>query len=74
MEFRPNSRQTMVEAIRELGTEACILGCTEIELLVQQAHVPDVMVLPSAENSYPNNCRRPPRQNGVGRGSATRVV
>ena len=48
-DFRPNSRQTMVGAIRELGTDACILGCTEIELLVQQEHVPEVMVLPSAE-------------------------
>ena len=48
-DFRPKSRQTMINAIRELGTDACILGCTEIELLVQQEHVSDVMVLPSAE-------------------------
>ena len=51
-EFRPNSRQTIVNAIKKLGTrgaQACILGCTEIELLVQQKHVPDMMVLPSAE-------------------------
>ena len=42
----------MVKAIRGLearGTEACILGCTEIELLVQQEHVPSLPLLPSAE-------------------------
>ncbi len=42
----------MVAAIRELetrGAEACILGCTEIELLVQQEHVPSLPLLPSAE-------------------------
>ena len=50
--FLPESRQTMVEAIRSLGlqgAEACILGCTEIELLVQQEHVPELPLLPSAE-------------------------
>jgi aspartate/glutamate racemase len=42
----------MVKAIRELGErgiEACILGCTEIELLMQQEHVPSLPLLPSAE-------------------------
>ena len=42
----------MVKAIRGLearGAEACILGCTEIELLVQQEHVPSLPLLPSAE-------------------------
>ena len=29
--------------------EACILGCTEIELLLQQQHVPELPLLPSAE-------------------------
>jgi len=50
--FRDESRATMVKAIRGLearGAEACILGCTEIELLVQQEHVPNVALLPSAE-------------------------
>jgi aspartate racemase len=51
-EFRPASRATLVEAIRGLGAqgaEACILGCTEIELLIKQEHVPDLHLLPSAE-------------------------
>ena len=51
-QFRPKSRQTIVNSIRALadqGAPACILGCTEIELLVQQAHVPELPLLPSAE-------------------------
>lgn len=50
--FRDESRGKMVKAIRGLemqGAEACILGCTEIELLVQQKHVPNLPLLPSAE-------------------------
>jgi len=50
--FRDESRSRMVKAIRGLearGAEACILGCTEIELLVQQEHVPNLALLPSAE-------------------------
>jgi len=50
--FRDESRAKMVAAIRELearGAEACVLGCTEIELLVQQEHVPSLPLLPSAE-------------------------
>ena len=50
--FRDESRAKMVKAIRGLeawGAEACILGCTEIELLVQQEHVPSLPLLPSAE-------------------------
>ena len=42
----------MVQVIREFetkGTDACILGCTEIELLVQQEHVPSFPLLPSGE-------------------------
>jgi aspartate racemase len=51
-EFRPESRATIVETIRALadrGAEACILGCTEVELLVHQEHVPEVPLIPSAE-------------------------
>lgn len=51
-EFRPESRATIVETIRALadrGAEACILGCTEVELLVQQEHLPEVPLVPSAE-------------------------
>lgn len=50
--FRDESREKIVEVIRGLearGAEACILGCTEIELLVQQEHVPGLPLLPSAE-------------------------
>lgn len=50
--FRDESRTKMVNVIRGLearGAEACILGCTEIELLVQQEHVPSLPLLPSAE-------------------------
>lgn len=50
--FNDESRALMVEAIRGLesrGAEACILGCTEIELLVKQEHVPQLPLLPSAE-------------------------
>ena len=50
--FQASSRETMVNAIRALaarGAEACILGCTEIELLVQQEHLPELPLLPSAE-------------------------
>jgi aspartate racemase len=49
--FRDASRAKMVQVIRGLearGAEACILGCTEIELLVQQEHVPSLPLLPSA--------------------------
>jgi len=50
--FRDESRTKMVKAIRGLearGAEACILGCTEIELLVGQEHIPSLPLLPSAE-------------------------
>jgi aspartate racemase len=50
--FLDESRMKMVKAIRglgERGIEACILGCTEIELLVQQEHVPGLPLIPSAE-------------------------
>jgi len=51
-DFRDASRNRMVEVIRALearGAEACILGCTEIELLIQQEHVPGLPLIPSAE-------------------------
>ncbi|MGZ0177988.1 MAG: aspartate/glutamate racemase family protein [Acidimicrobiales bacterium] len=51
-EFRPESRATIVDTIRALGAtgvQACLLGCTEIELLVQQEHVPELPLLMSAE-------------------------
>lgn len=50
--FRDGSRAKMVDVIRGLearGAQACLLGCTEIELLVQQEHVPGFPLLPSAE-------------------------
>lgn len=50
--FKDESRARMVEAILGLkarGAEACVLGCTEIELLVKQEHVPDLALFPSAE-------------------------
>jgi len=50
--FKEDSRRKMVHEIRKLearGAEACILGCTEIELLVQQEHIPSIPLLPSAE-------------------------
>jgi len=50
--FRDKSRSKIVKAIRGLemrGVEACILGCTEIELLVQQEHIANLPLLPSAE-------------------------
>ncbi len=50
--FRDESREKLLSVIRGLksrGAEACILGCTEIELLVQQEHLPGLRLLPSAE-------------------------
>ena len=50
--FRDESRAKMVDVIRGLearGAEACVLGCTEIELLVQEEDVPGFPLLPSAE-------------------------
>eukprot|EP01043_Picozoa_sp_COSAG02_P071510 COSAG02_NODE_13097_length_1446_cov_1.892353_2_plen_99_part_00 len=43
-----SSRDWMVDQIRQLaarGATAVVLGCTEIELLVQQEHVVDVPVI-----------------------------
>ena len=50
--FRNESRDFMIGEIRSLsdrGAQACLLGCTEIELLVQQEHIPEVPLLPSAK-------------------------
>ncbi len=49
--LRDDSRREMVQAIQGLesrGVDACILGCTEIELLLQQEHVPTLPLIPSA--------------------------
>ena len=51
-EINPASRDAYVAIIKKLvdrGAEGVILGCTEIELLVQQEHVPEVPLIPSAE-------------------------
>ena len=50
--FKEESRARMVEEIRKLkerGADAFISGCTEIELLVQQEHIPELPLFPSAE-------------------------
>ena len=46
------SRDRMVKSIRGLiarGAQGCLLGCTEIELLVKQVDVPYTPLFPSAE-------------------------
>ena len=50
--LRDESRDYLIQIIRDLadqGAEACLLGCTEIELLIQQQHIPDVPLFPSAQ-------------------------
>ena len=50
--FRDESRNFFIEVIRDLtnnGAVPCLLGCTEIELLVKQEDIPDVQLIPSAE-------------------------
>jgi aspartate racemase len=50
--LKDESRGKMVEwilALKARGAEACILGCTEIELLVKQEYIPDLALFPSAE-------------------------
>ena len=50
--FKDSTRQFFVEQVQELasrGAQGVILGCTEIELLIQQEHVPEVPLFPSAE-------------------------
>lgn len=49
--LRDESRDFLISIICALhaeGAEACLLGCTEIELLVQQQHIPDLPLFPSA--------------------------
>lgn len=49
--LRDDSREFLVSTIRSLaqqGATACLLGCTEIELLIQEQHIPDVPIYPSA--------------------------
>lgn len=50
--FIDSTRSYFVEQIRALqahGAQGVILGCTEIELLVDQIHVPEVPLFPSAK-------------------------
>ena len=50
--FKDDSRKCIVNIIKKLisnNTNACILGCTEIELLVKQNDMDNVKLLPSAE-------------------------
>ena len=50
--FKDDSRKCIINIINKLisnNTNACILGCTEIELLVKQNDMDDVKLLPSAE-------------------------
>ena len=50
--FFQSSREFIIQQIHELkkrGAEGVILGCTEIELLVQKQHVPNVSLFRSAQ-------------------------
>mmetsp|Transcript_3890 Transcript_3890/g.3369 ORF Transcript_3890/g.3369 Transcript_3890/m.3369 type:complete len:142 (-) Transcript_3890:28-453(-) len=52
--FVPSSRQFFVDIItndlvKSQGAEGCILGCTEIELLVKQKDIPSVPLFNSAQ-------------------------
>lgn len=47
-----SSRETLINSIEGMirrGAETCLLGCTEIELLVPLDAIPNVTLLPSAE-------------------------
>ncbi|KAJ9449169.1 aspartate racemase [Diplonema papillatum] len=49
--FKPDTRTFFVRQaalLQERGAEGLILGCTEIELLIRQEHVPTLPVFPSA--------------------------
>eukprot|EP00041_Stephanoeca_diplocostata_P020271 m.451286 g.451286 ORF g.451286 m.451286 type:complete len:263 (+) comp21524_c0_seq4:555-1343(+) len=51
-DFKDDTRAYFVDQIRALqsyGAQGVILGCTEIELLVDQSHVPEVPLFPSAK-------------------------
>jgi aspartate racemase len=46
--LREQSRQDYLRVVRQLaddGAEAIVLGCTEIGLLIEQQHIPDVPLL-----------------------------
>jgi len=50
--FKDSTREYFVGQVRALaarGAQGVICGCTEIELLIQQEHVPEVPLFPSAE-------------------------
>jgi len=50
--FKESTREyfiSQLKALKDQGVEGVILGCTEIELLVNQTHLPDLPVFPSAE-------------------------
>jgi hypothetical protein len=50
--FKDSTRAFFVDQVGELqarGAEGVILGCTEIELLIQQEHTPDTPLFASAE-------------------------
>ena len=50
--FKAATREFFLNQIQKLvarGAEGVILGCTEIELLVKQPHIPEVPLFPSAE-------------------------
>lgn len=50
--LRDESREFLTSTIRNLirqGATACLLGCTEVEFLIQQHDVPDVPLYPSAK-------------------------
>ena len=50
--FKDSTREYFVSEIRglaERGAEGVVMGCTEIELLVQQEHTPELPLFASAE-------------------------
>jgi aspartate racemase len=50
--FLDSSRQKLVQIIenlRDRGAQACILGCTEIELLIKDGDVEGIELIPSAQ-------------------------
>ena len=50
--FFDESRQRLVEivgSLRERGAQACIMGCTEIELILSSSDVSDIELVPSAQ-------------------------
>jgi len=50
--FTNESRQKFIQYIHQLikrGAQGIILGCTEIELLIQQEHIPEIPIFPTAK-------------------------